>query len=216
MTLWTAYAGGWLVQIATTARDTVIVKQVVADPGWFGKITTIASGIVSIALCVLTAFLIPAAWNFRKSYAKVNDLLKSIQNDVAPIMRHASTVADNVNYISTSIRTDIQHVSRTIESANERLEQTLALSERRVRELNALLRVVQEEAEGTFVSAASAVRGVRAGAAVFQNELGSELIGDDHQFDAEDIDDGYDDRIPDAERQPKPRVRPRSNLPRRD
>ncbi len=216
MTIWNAHAGEWLVQIATTARDTVLVKQVVGDPGWFGKVTGIASGLVSIALCLLAAFLIPAAWNFRKSYAKVNDLLKSIQSDVAPIMRHASTVADNVNYISTSIRTDIQQVSRTIESANQRLEEALATSERRVRELNALLRVVQEEAEDTFVSAASAVRGVRAGAATFQNEIGDELTGEDNQFDVQETDDGYDDSTSDTERQPQPRVRPRDRSPRRN
>lgn len=216
MTLLTAHASEWLIQIATATRDTVLVKQIVSDPGWFAKVTTIASGLVSIALCLLTAFLIPAAWNLRKSYAKVNDLLKRVQADVVPILRHASTVADNVNYISTSIRTDIQHVSRTIESANERVEQALAQSERRVRELNALFRIVQEEAEGTFVSTASAVRGVRAGAAMFQNEIGNELTGDDNQCDAEEMTNGHDDTTPDGERRPQPRVRPRGHDPRRD
>jgi len=48
------------------------------------------------------------AWNFRKSYKKVSELLDRIYGDVNPLMRHASAIADNVNYVTTSIRTERQ------------------------------------------------------------------------------------------------------------
>ena len=93
--------------------------------------------------------------NFRRSYNRINKLLERIYGDINPIMRHASSVADNINYITTSIRTDVQQINATIAGANERLQQAVQMTERRLSDFNALLKVVQEEAEQMFVSTAS-------------------------------------------------------------
>jgi hypothetical protein len=90
----------WLLQAALKAGDTLVTKQIVSEPSTFEKITSWASGLTSVALLVLAVALVPAAWNFRKSYAKVSDMLDRIYGDINPIMRHASTIADNVNYIT--------------------------------------------------------------------------------------------------------------------
>jgi uncharacterized protein YoxC len=161
---------GWLLQVAATRADTLTMKMVEQPRDWFNTVSGIASILISIALLALCVGLIPAAWNFRKSYAKVNELLDKVYGDVNPLMRHASTIADNVNYISTSIRVDVQQVNQTIATANERLQEAVRLTERRVAEFNALLHMVQREAEDTFVSTASALRGVREGAATFRDD----------------------------------------------
>jgi uncharacterized protein YoxC len=168
MSVWITQAGDWLLQGAAALPDTLYTKQIVEEPGMFARMASIASGLVSITLLVLTAALVPAAWNFRKSYKKVNKLLDRIENDIAPIMRHASTIADNVDYITTSVRVDVQEVNRTIAAANLRLREATAMTERRVKEFNAFLEVVQREAEGVFVSTAATVRGMRAGAAAMR------------------------------------------------
>ena len=142
-----ATGANWLLQAAATLPDTIYTKQIQPEASTFEKITTYASGLASIALLVLAVALVPAAWNFRKSYAKVSDMLDRIYGDINPIMRHASTIADNANYISTSIRVDIQQVRQTIATANQKLVESVALAEDRIKELNALLAVVQEEAE---------------------------------------------------------------------
>jgi len=167
----------------------------VADPGLFQKITTYASGLASIALLILAVALVPAAWNFRKSYGKISDMMDRIYGDINPIMRHASTIADNVNYITTSVRVDVQKVSQTVASANQRLMSSVELAEDRIKELNALLAVVQEEAESAFVSTASTIRGVRTGI-----------------HDAFDKEESLDGRYIEGEHgweKPRPRVRPR-------
>lgn len=185
----------WLLQAVATLPDTIITKQVVTDPGLFQKITTYASGLASIALLVLAIALVPAAWNFRKSYGKISDMMDRIYGDINPIMRHASTIADNVNYITTSVRVDVQKVSQTVASANQRLMASVELAEDRIKELNALLAVVQEEAESAFVSTASTIRGVRTGIhEAFEKE--------------ESVDDRYIEGEPGWEK-PRPRVRPR-------
>ncbi len=202
-----ARAGAWLL-IQAAQADTVLMRQV-GEHGWFEKVTAIASGLMTVALLVLTVALVPAAWNFRKSYAKVSDLLDKVYGDVNPLMRHASAIADNVNYITTSVRTDIQQVNATIASANQRLQQAVEVTEQRLAEFNALLAVVQQEAESMFVATASTVRGVRTGAAALHHVDDEEDARGAPLPTSEELDDGYDD--PDASEAgtTRPRVRPR-------
>lgn len=195
MSAWLTTGSAWLMQVAQALPDTIITKQVEVDPGLFAKITTVASGLASIALLVLAVALVPAAWNFRKSYARISDMMDRIYGDINPLMRHASTIADNVNYITTSVRVDVQKVSQTVASANQRLMSSVELAEERIQELNALLAVVQEEAESAFVSTASTLRGVRTGIhEAFEKE--------------ESLDGRYIEGEPGWEK-PHPRVRPR-------
>jgi len=157
-------AGAWFVQHSTALPDTVFTKQIATAPNVFDRITGIASGLLTIAILIFVAAAVPAAWNFRKSYHKANQLVERLSTDLTPILRHANTVADNINYITTSIRHDVQQINATIASANERLQEAVAVTERRLGDFNALLEVVQQEAESMFVSTASAVRGVRTSA----------------------------------------------------
>ena len=199
---------GWIIsgtellqQVARSLPDTIYTKQVVAQPGLGEKITSIASGVMTITVIVLTVALVPAAWNFRKSYKKVSDMLDKIYGDVNPLMRHASAIADNVDYITTSIRVDVQQVSQTVAAVNQRLQDALAGAEDRMKQLNALLDVVQEEAESAFVTTASTIRGVQTGI--------------NQAFDEEDLFDGdYDESGADGWEKPRPRVRPRNGTGR--
>ena len=192
-------AGGshLLLQVTLAANDTIYTKQVAPEPGWFDKVTSIASAVMTITIIVLSAALIPAAWNFRKSYKKVSDMLDKIYGDINPLMRHASSIADNVDYVSTAIRVDIQQVSQTVAAVNQRLQQAASAAEARINQLNALIEVVQEEAESAFVSTASTIRGVKTGI--------------NQAFDEEDWTDGdYDEDRTDSWEKPRPRVRPRT------
>ena len=203
-----ARAGTWLL-VQAAHPDTVLMRQVGQERGWFEKTTAIASGLMTVAILVLTVALVPAAWNFRKSYKKISDLLDRVYGDVNPIMRQASAIADNVNYITTSVRTDVQQINATIAAANLRLQQAVALTEQRLNEFNALLAVAQLEAESVFVATASTMRGVRTGAAALHHEDETENALGAALPTSEELDDGYDD--PDsAEAGPtRPRVRPR-------
>ena len=190
-----------LLQAVATLPDTIYTKQVVAEPGLWEKITSVASGVMTITVIILTVALVPAAWNFRKSYKKVSDMLDKIYGDINPLMRHASAIADNVDYISTAIRVDVQQVSQTVAAVNQRLQQAADVAEDRIKQLNALLDVVQEEAESAFVTTASTIRGVQTGI--------------NQAFDEEDWSDGdYDEGRADGWEKPRPRVRPRDGTGR--
>ena len=224
MSLWFAH-GAWLLQLGQAAVDTPVVRMISTERGWFETVTGVASSIMTLALLVLTIALVPAAWNFRKSHKKVSALLDRVYGDINPIVRHLSTVADNVDYITTSIRVDVQQVNQTIAAANQRLNHAVALAEQRLNEFNALIQVVQQEAEDTFVSTASTVRGVREGAATFRRQalddhglpeaelMDEDMMDDEPLEEAFDGDDGtndeFDDDAPGDPRRPAPRIRPR-------
>jgi uncharacterized protein YoxC len=193
---WISGGAELLLQAARTLPDTIYTKEIVAEPGLWQKIVSVASGVMTITVIVLTTALVPAAWNFRNSYRKTSKMLDKIYGDINPLMRHASAIADNVDYISTAMRVDVQQVSQTVAAVNQRLQQAVGAAEDRINQLNALLDVVQEEAESAFVTTASTIRGVQTG--IYQ------------AFDEEDWNEGdYDEARADGWEKPRPRVRPR-------
>lgn len=230
MTSLLAFAGPTLLQSAAAARDTVIMRQV-GGHGLLDTLAAIASIAMMLSVMLVALVAVKLLWGFRTTHAKVNGLVERLQGDVAPLLRHATSIADNVNFVTTSIRTDVQKVNDTIDMANDRIHRALLAAERRLNEFNALLAVVQDEAEGVFVSTASTVRGVRRGAATFGARSGTDLASDEldaadpadelelegDDLEIQEEDDG-DDRNPESAAQAlptAPRVGPRTRNRRR-
>ena len=191
----------WMLQQAATMPDTVVMKTVTAQRGWFETVTGIASGVMTLTLLGLAIFLAPAAWSFWRTFRKVRELLDKVYADVMPIAKHGHNIADNLDYITTSIRSDVQQVNATIASANRRVQQAVALTEKRLNEFNALLQVVQQEAEQAFVSTAAAVHGVRTGAAALGGMDPLDDLDDEELASGgmENVDDNESDENADGE-----------------
>jgi uncharacterized protein YoxC len=172
-------AGAWLLaqaaaQVATQAAalgDTLIVRQAPIEPGWFERLQETLRGLMTLAILVLTIAVVPAAWNFRKSYQKISDLLDRVYADVNPITHHAARIVENVDYVSTAVRADTERASALVADAERRLRAALERAEARARDLEALLDVAQTEAEQSLVTAASTVAGVREGVAALRADL---------------------------------------------
>lgn len=219
MTLFASAAVRFSVRAASAIADTIWVQQPTPHQGLMEKITSIAGVMMTLTLLAIAIALVPAAWNFRKTYKKTSALLDKVQADVAPLIKHAHSIADNVDYVSTAIRGDVEQIHGTLIEANRRLQEAVTLTERRMHDFSALLAVVQQEAEGLFVTTASTVRGVRSGASHFAGRNGPELASvevDDDGLEAavteEEIDDGTDfirGGDPDAEHHPDAARTPR-------
>lgn len=164
---WTIALVDLLAQQAAVLPDTIFTKQLAEDPSWWDRVTSIASGVLTITFLALSAALIPAALNVRKTHKKISDTLDRIYGDINPLMRHASSITDNLDYITTSLRVDVQQVNQTVASANQKLLKAAELAEDRLDELNALLEVAQEELEAVFIASVSTIKGVGTGAAMF-------------------------------------------------
>jgi uncharacterized protein YoxC len=187
-----AQMGALLLQGAMAAAETTLVRPVAPGPSWYTIFSGITNAVSSVVFLVLMFILIPAVVKFRRTASKFESVLEHIERSIDPVTKHAGNIANNIDYISTSIRADVQAIRRTLLTANEGIRDVIAASERRLQELGAVLRVVQEEAEHAFVSTASTVRGVQAGAAAF-HEDGARLASDDVDRDVDDDDDDDDD-----------------------
>lgn len=155
-----------MAQLARVAPDTLVTVQ--ATPTgfayWADLLTSIATVVLALAIIGGGIIAVPTLWIARKVLLKLNRILGQVQTDVAPLIKHAHAVAENVNFVSTSVRMDVEQLSQTVQAANQKLLHTAKLAEERINDFNALMRVMQEEAEGLFINTASTVRGVRAGA----------------------------------------------------
>ena len=205
-----AQMGALLLQGVTAAAETTVVRPVQAGPAWYTTLNQIIGAASVIVFLVLMVILIPAVVKFRKTATKFEAVLDHIERSIDPVTRHAANVADNIDYITTSIRTDVQAIRKTLLVANDGIRDVIDSSERRLHELGAVLRVMQEEAEHAFVSTALTIAGVRAGAAAFRED-GARLAEanaahdedaleddtlDDDAFDAIDtLNDDFDDDL---------------------
>ena len=192
--------GALLLQGATTVTGNTAATPVGSGPTWYVLFTQITTAASVVVFLVLMLILIPALVKFRKTAEKLDAVLDHIQRNIEPVSRHAAHIADNVDYISTSVRADVQELRRTLLSANSGIRDVIESSERRLHELSAVLRVVQEEAEQAFVSTASTIRGLRAGAESFR-ENGARLRQGETEDDLEDMEEGDfdDDDLDDTE-----------------
>jgi uncharacterized protein YoxC len=202
-----------LIQGAQVLPDTIVTKQVAIEQDAFSKVASVAQGLMTIAILVLTVVLVPAAWNFRNSYKRINELIDKFYGDIGPLVRNANSIADNVNYITTAVRVDVQQFNQTVALANERLTAAVKTAERRMHELDALMKVVQREVEDTFVSTASTLRGVRAGATTLRDEVEGDVADVDEYEDDEPLEEreetNGDYGETESEWRERPRVRPR-------
>jgi uncharacterized protein YoxC len=197
-----AQMGSLLLQAATATAETTFTKPVTTGPAWYTTLNQVIGAASVIVFLVLMVILIPAVVKFRRTASKFEAVLDHIERSIDPVTKHAANIANNIDYISSSIRADVQAIRKTLLVANDGIRDVVDASERRLHELGAVLRLVQEEAENAFVSTASTVRGVRAGAAAFRED-GARLAErdvDDDDFDGgpevpyeSDIDDFDDD-----------------------
>jgi hypothetical protein len=201
---------------ARVVHDTIFIQTAPVAQSWFAKVASAAGVLMTLTLLAMAIALVPAAWNFRKTYKKTSALLERIEADVMPLTKHAHSIADNLDYISTALRADIGMIQDTLKSANRTIRDAVGVTEQKVNEFNALLDVVQGEAEGLFVSTAATVRGVKTGASHLVGGAGTEIAsvevdGDDLEIvvDDEETDDyGYDDS-PESDDQPDATRAPR-------
>ena len=128
----------------------------------------------------------------------------------APAMWQVWQTLRKTRELVDKIHTDIGPVAINARALAERLG-----------EFNALLKVFQDEAEATFVSTASTIRGVRGGAAAFRHledeadDLGEDDDGDDESDEADEYQRELDDDFEDDPRGSRPAARPRLRSRRR-
>jgi len=172
--------------VASTAPNTL---QVAAE------VSTVVIAVISVLLLVVTLLFL----------VQLKRLLGSLQQHVQPVTDRARVAAENVEYITALVRQDVQKVRASVSGLSDRLGEASERMEERVEEFNALMDVVQDEAESVLLDTAAIVRGVRAGAQTMGGSAAAAAPGGDAQeraslegaddSEAEDEVDGVDEAM---------------------
>lgn len=143
---------------ALLAADTVIAVPV---RDTFDVIAAVTGGLIGATfLAVLLAFLF-VLFQVRKASRALEETRKRVAADRG--IEHLRNTAANVERISETVRDDIGRLTRSMTLLSDRVQQASERMEERIEEFNALMEVIQSEAEDVFVDTASTARGVRRG-----------------------------------------------------
>lgn len=119
--------------------------------------------LVVVALTILVTAIITIVTLLRTTRA-MRSIGREASRRADPLLERSKSVAANMEFISASLRTDIEGLHRSVRALSDRLQQASDHMESRIEDFNALMEVVQGEAETVFLDTASTARGVRAGA----------------------------------------------------
>lgn len=147
-----------LTLVQTAVADTVVTVQ---SRDAIALAADVAILIAAVTLTVAAFFFIALTrrWN-----AVLAELRSSVRQGLGPVSERARSISNNVQFITQALRTDVERLNASVKALTARLHQASDHMEERIREFNALMEVVQDEAEDIFLDTAATVRGVREGA----------------------------------------------------
>lgn len=129
------------------------------------QLLIIAALVLWILLCLLLiASLVAALPTLRRLASllrRTDRFLEQTEREIGPVLDHLRRSADDLDYITSAVRSDVESVGDTVEQATRTTRTLLELAEARAVEINGFLEVVQEEAEESFYSTASVLRALR-------------------------------------------------------
>ncbi len=142
-----------------TLRSDAVVALAAAD--LLARAADAAILVIGVAIVALTMILGRLLLQLTRA---VRELRAGVHQNLGPVSDRARAISDNVEFVTQALRTDVEHLSGSVRALTDRLHQASDRMEERIEEFNALMEVVQDEAEAVFLDTASTVRGVRAGA----------------------------------------------------
>jgi hypothetical protein len=140
------------------ARDTIVT---VAARDGYDLVLVIAA--VAVTLTAVTALLtgILALYAAREAARATERLKEHLTNE--PTFASFRRTVENAEAISDLLRSEAGKLTGSVTRLSEKVDLASERIEERIEDLNALVEVVQEEVEGSFVKGAAVARGFRAG-----------------------------------------------------
>jgi len=137
-----------LAQAAIPSSKLVIFSQVAT--------IVIALALVALLIVAMTALI--------RINRMLEDLRGRAEDAIGPVSNKAKIISDNLEFITQSFRSDLEKLNSSIRILSERLTKVSGHIGDRLEDFNALIEVIQHEAEELFIETASTMRGFRAGA----------------------------------------------------
>ena len=159
--------------------------------------------IVAVTIVVLVVVLAILLVRMNKVLLEVRN---GVRNNLGPVSERARGIAENVEFITRTIRTDVEKLNGSVTAVTDKLKLASERMEERIEDFNALMEVVQQEAEDVFIDTAATVRGVRAGMGSLAGGHAS-LADEEHAMDQLEATETEDASLQ-AEQTPAPPITP--------
>jgi methyl-accepting chemotaxis protein len=157
--------------------------------------------VVGVAIVILAFAGVMLA---RKINRTLDGVRTAVGQNLGPVSDRARAISDNVEFISHALRTDVERLNASVHALSDRLHQASGRMEERIEDFNALMEVVQEEAEGMFIDTAATMRGLREGAATITRAAATPAVESDQRDEATHEADEGDDVFLEAEASEEP------------
>lgn len=135
--------------VTIPARDTIALAADLA--------VLVAAG----AMAVLALVMVRALNYWHRTMVELRTM---VHQNLGPVSDRARSITENVQFITEALRADVTRLNDAVKALTGRLHQASNHMEDRIEEFNALMEVVQSEAEDIFLDTAATVRGVKEGA----------------------------------------------------
>jgi len=149
-----------VVWVQGSPPDTIAM---IVSPTFLSTAEAISTILLTVAVFGVLVALMAVLFQLRKLTRTAGTMVKRLQKDATPVMERAKSVAENVDFITMAVRTDIQKLNESVSRLSDRLKDASIDMEKRIQDFTALVEVLQAEAEDLALDTAAAVRGVRAG-----------------------------------------------------
>ena len=140
-----------------------LIAQTVPARDGLAVAADISVVVVAVAVLILTVVAIAV---LIRAHRTIGELRDGVRQSFAPVSDRARSISDNVEFITQVVRADVEALNESVQALSDRLTVASEHLEDRVEDFNALMEVVQGEAEDLFLGTAATVRGVREGAKV--------------------------------------------------
>ncbi len=144
--------------VTRAVRDTIVTVQTRDALGLAVDIAAMSVAITLAALAIMMLFVL------RDIRFQLAGTRSALQLALAPLNVRGRAIADNVEFITDALRSDVSRLTASVQSLTDRLQQASDHMEERIEDFNALMEVVQGEAEEIFLDAAATAHGVKVGA----------------------------------------------------
>lgn len=158
---------------AGVQRDT-LVTVVTRDA--FDVILAVAAASVAVLCLMLLAALVIGLLQLWRVTRKVERLGAKLASD--PAVHSLRKIGANVESISNTLRKETDRLADSIAGISDQVTLASIHMEERIEEFNALMEVIQSEAERAFVDGAATARGMRTGLDNLRKRPRSEAPGE--------------------------------------
>ena len=136
--------------------------------GWAETVTALSTATIALVLtivCLAMAFFLRA---LRQIITDLETLTKTFGQDGQPAIQSFRTLMDDATAVVTTVKTEVDGLADTSKGIRKRAERAATSIEDRLRDIETLVDVVQEEVEDTALDVAAALRTTRRGGKLFK------------------------------------------------